>query len=209
MSPSPEPVSTNSASTPSAGVAQFHAASWIGWAAAACFALSTAYFGANYFATRSALAIAASDAEFARIDAQDLTQRLEAERILHSAYIAALQKSGDLTNLKMVKLTATLATSPQAVATALWNPLSQSGLLLLEKLPALPADQDYQLWLTDAAKTAPINSGIIPVDAAGTTPHAFRPDQSVTAATIFTLTREPKGGSSGTPRGPVIATGTL
>jgi anti-sigma-K factor RskA len=181
---------------------------WTGWAAAACFALATAYFGANYFATRAQLALVSNDAEFTRLEAQSLAQRLEAERILNSGYIASLQKSGDVANLKIAKLADLLGNSPQAVAIAVWNPLSQSGVLTVEKLPVLQNDQDYQLWVIDPAYKDPVNGGVFTVDANGVARLDFRPDQSVTAATTFAISRERKGGVP-KAEGPLVAAGTL
>jgi anti-sigma-K factor RskA len=192
-----------------AKIIPFPAAVWTGWAAAACFAIAAAYFGANYFAARSALTAASNDAEFARLEAQSLAQRLEAERILNSSYIASLQKSGDVANLKIAKLADLLGNSPQAVAIAVWNPLSQSGVLTVEKLPVLQNDQDYQLWVIDPAYKDPVSGGVFTVDANGIARVEFRPGQSVKAATTFAISRERKGGSSSTPQGPVIAAGTL
>jgi anti-sigma-K factor RskA len=195
-------------SPPAAGIIPFPAAFWTGWAAAAGFALATAYFGANYFATRSALTFATNDAEFSRLEAQSLAQRLEAERILNSGYIASLQKSGDVANLKIAKLADLLGNSPQAVAIAVWNPLSQSGVLTVEKLPVLQNDQDYQLWVIDPAYKDPVNGGVFTVDANGVARLDFRPDQSVTAATTFAISRERKGGVP-KAEGPLVAAGTL
>jgi hypothetical protein len=200
MSPaSPEPIPAS----------PFRAASWTGWATAACFSIAAAYFGANYFATRSALAVATNDAEFSRLEAQGLAQRLEAERILASSYIAQLQKSADASSLKIARLADPSGNFPQAFAIVVWNPLSQSGLLTAEKLPALQSDQDYQLWISDPAHKDPVNGGVFTVDEMGMARVDIRPSQSVPTATTFAISRERKGGSSSTPQGPVIAAGTL
>ncbi|ATC62684.1 hypothetical protein CMV30_01150 [Nibricoccus aquaticus] len=200
--------STLHSAPPPAEILPFRPILWTGWAAAACFALATAYFGANYFAARTQLALVSNDAEFTRLEAQSLTQRLEAERILNSGYIAQLQKSGDVANLKIAKLADLLGNSPQAVAIAVWNPLSQSGVLTVEKLPVLQRDQDYQLWVIDPAYKDPVNGGVFTVDANGVARLDFRPDQSVTAATTFAISRERKGGVS-KAEGPLVAAGTL
>jgi hypothetical protein len=181
---------------------------WTGWAAAACFALSTAYFGANYFTTRSQLSLASNDAELASADAQSLSQRLEAERILSSSYIASLQKSADVANLAIARLTAPSGDTSPAAAIAVWNPLSQQGILIVEKLPALAADQDYQLWISDPAHPDSVSAGVFTVTPDGAARVAFRPEKPAAAATAFTVRRERKGGSP-KPEGPVVAIGTL
>jgi anti-sigma-K factor RskA len=201
---------SNSSAEPTTPAApSTHPAFWAGWIAAAGFAVATAYFGANYFATRSALAVAVNEAEFTRLEAQSLAQRLEAEHILSSSYIATLQKSGDLANLQIVKLTDRVGSAPQPVATALWNPLGRSGLLLVDSLPVLQDNQEYQLWSSALAGENPVSSGLFTVDASGAARLPFSVGQSASAVTTFTITRENKGGSSSTPQGPVIATGTL
>jgi anti-sigma-K factor RskA len=179
-----------------------------GWAAAACFALLAAFFGARYFAARSSATLAVQEAELARLETRSLTQRLEAERILNARQIADLQKAGDVANLKIAKLADLLGNTPQAVAIAVWNPLSQEGMLTVEKLPVLQRDQDYQLWVIDPAYQDPVNGGVFTVDEKGVTRFAFRPDQPVTAATTFAITRERKGGVKKT-QGPILAAGTL
>jgi hypothetical protein len=193
---------------PLAPVVPFRTALWTGWAAAACFALATAYFGANYFATSAELMALSNEAELAQAEAQSLAQRLEAERILNSGYISQLQKAGDVANLKIAKLADLLGNTPQAVAIAVWNPLSQSGVLTVEKLPVLQRDQDYQLWVIDPAYKDPVNGGVFTVDANGVARLDFRPDQSVTAATTFAISRERKGGVP-KAEGPIVAAGTL
>ena len=194
------------ASVPSGGPARLTL--WTGWAAAACFALSTAYFGANYFTTRSQLSLASNDAELASADAQSLSQRLEAERILSSSYIASLQKSADVANLAIARLTAPSGDTSPAAAIAVWNPLSQQGILIVEKLPALAADQDYQLWISDPAHPDSVSAGVFTVTPDGAARVAFRPEKPAAAATAFTVRRERKGGSP-KPEGPVVAIGTL
>jgi anti-sigma-K factor RskA len=194
---------------PLAPVVSFNAALWTGWAAAACFALATAYFGSHYFTARTEATLLRNDAEFARTESQSLQQRIEAERILNSNYIAQLQKSGDVANLKIAKLADLLGNSPQAVAIAVWNPLSQEGVLTVEKLPLLQSDQDYQLWVIDPAYKDPVSGGVFTVDEKGVARVSFRPSQSIKTAATFAISRERKGGSSSTPQGPVIAAGTL
>lgn len=180
---------------------------WTGWAAAACFALATAYFGAHYFAVRGQLTLATTDADFARTESQALAQRLEAERILSSGYIAQLQKAADVTNLKIVRLADPSASAAPSLAIVIWNPDKQEGILSIEKLPALQDDQNYQLWLTPSPDSEPVNAAVFTADAIGSARVPFHFGQSLATA-AFTITREPKGGSL-KPNGPVIATGQL
>ncbi len=180
---------------------------WTGWAAAACFALASAYFGANYFATRAQLSLVTQDADFARTEAQALTQRLEAERILHAAYQAQLQKSADLSQLKLIPLASSDAPS-QPLALIAWNPLSQEGLLLSENLSPLPSGQFYRVWLTTPAQNSLVTAAAFTPDASGSARALIRTAEPVANALALTLTRETSD-TSPAPEGPVLATAKL
>jgi len=191
-----------------ATIIPFRLALWTGWAAAACFALVSAYFGSRYFAATSETLALRQDIELTRIEAQSSRQQIEAERILATRQIADLEKAGDIANLKIARLADLLGNSPQAVAVAVWNPLKQEGVLTVEKLPVLQNDQDYQLWVVDPAYTNPVNGGVFTVDAKGLARVQFRPDQSVSAVTTFAISRERKGGVP-KAEGPIVAAGTF
>ena len=190
-----------------ATIIPFRLALWTGWAAAACFALASAYFGSRYFAANTETLALRQDVELTRIEAQSIRQQLEAERILATRQIADLEKAGDIANLKIARLADLLGNSPQAVAVAVWNPLKQEGVLTVEKLPVLQNNEDYQLWVVEPNRD-PVNGGVFTVDTKGGARLQFRPDQSVSAVTTFAISRERKGGVP-KAEGPIVAAGAF
>jgi len=77
-------------------------------------------------------------------------QILDATRTQLADLGRKLKAQGDLANLKITTLASMLGNSSPALAVAVWSPENQEGVLKVEKLPALAADKDYQLWMVDA-----------------------------------------------------------
>jgi len=191
-----------------AEVIAFPTTLWLGWAAAACFAILAGYVSIRYIGMRSEVAIQRENARLVEIQLHSLEQTLEAERIVTSKQIADLRKAGDLAQLKIARLASLNKNSPEAVAIAVWNPLKQEGVLTVENLPLIQQDQDYQLWVVDPQYKNPVNGGVFTVDQRGAAHINFRPDQPVTAATQFAISRERKGGVP-KAEGPMVAAGAL
>ena len=194
--------------------------SGFGWAAAAGFALSAAWLGQLYLATRSELAAERDLNAVTTISLKSTGQLLEAERILtarqlrdteqlvadarstlaqRDRQLAALtdqfKREGDLANLKIAALSSKLNNSPEAVAIAVWNPAKQEGVLKVEKLPALAGDKDYQLWIVDPQYPNPVDGGVFTVDPlTGERRVIFKAHQPVTSIAAFAVTLERKGG---------------
>lgn len=132
----------------------------------------------------------------------DATRRAEAtERLLTGtrAELAdlgqQLKLQGDVAQLKITTLASMLNNSPQALAVAVWNPGSQQGVLKVEKLPALAADKDYQLWVVDPQYADPVDGGVFTVDpATGEARVTFKTKQPIKAIAAYAITAERKGG---------------
>lgn len=124
----------------------------------------------------------------------DATAAIDAAGRQLAALNQQLQVQGDLANLKIATLASMLGNSPQALAVAVWNPSRQEGVLTVEKLPVLPRDQDYQLWVVDPAYQNPVNGGVFTVDGEGVARVQFKADQPISAIKAFAVTRERKGG---------------
>ena len=130
------------------------------------------------------------------------TQRLaQAEQSLADArnQIASLnlelKSQSDLAELKITALASLLNNSPEALAVAVWDPAKQEGVLKVEKLPALAANEDYQLWVVDPQYQNPVDGGVFTVDPqTGEARLQFKPKQPVQAVNAFAVTRERKGG---------------
>jgi anti-sigma-K factor RskA len=106
-----------------------------------------------------------------------------------------LKSQGDLANLKITALASMLKNSPKALAVAVWDPKKQEGVLSVENLPALAANEDYQLWVVDPQYPNPVDGGVFTVEpTAGQRRLTFKTRQPVTAVNAFAVTRERKGG---------------
>jgi anti-sigma-K factor RskA len=138
-------------------------------------------------ATRNATAsegrLAATEQSLGAMRTQlaDLGQRLKAQ--------------GDLANLKITTLASMLGNSSSALAVAVWSPESQEGVLKVEKLPALAADKDYQLWVVDPQYPDPVDGGVFTVDPkTGEARVPFKSKQPLKAIQAYAITLEKKGG---------------
>ncbi len=227
---------SNALAKPPAEIIPFSLARLIPWGIAASLALASTFLFQRNLQTYAENLRLQNGAELSTIETRALTQQLEAERLLSTRQIAAakadaekssaliselrkqhehasqliaeLRADSDLANLKVAKLASLLGNSSEAIAIAIWDPRRQQGILEVEKLPALATDQDYQLWVIDPAYKDPVNGGVFTVDANGTAHLHFRPDQPVTAATTFAVSRERKGGVP-KAEGPLVLAGTL
>ncbi len=199
------PGSRQSVPAASASVIPFRLPAWSGWAVAAGLALATGWFAQSYLAVQGERLVERERATLARVETDGIRQLLEAEQILARQQIASLrtaetrvaqlQREADLAQLKVSSLASLLANSPEAQAIAVWSPAAQQGILTVEKLPALAADKDYQLWVVDPQYPIPVDGGVFRVDpATGTARVEFRPRQPVAEVAKFAISLERKGG---------------
>lgn len=106
-----------------------------------------------------------------------------------------LQRETGLAHLKITALASLLKNSPQALAVAVWHPDRQEGLLHVEKLPALAADHDYQLWVVDPQYPIPVDGGVFTVDPqTGAARIPFKSKLPITTIAAYAITDEVKGG---------------
>jgi anti-sigma-K factor RskA len=106
-----------------------------------------------------------------------------------------LRLQGDVANLKITTLASMLNNSPEALAVAVWNPANQEGILKVQKLPALAADRDYQLWVVDPQYQDPVDAGTFTVDPrTGEARVHFKTKQAIKAIAAYAITQERKGG---------------
>jgi anti-sigma-K factor RskA len=176
------------------------------WAIAACLTVVSAWLGQRYASTRTELATVRTQAELVAVSLQSTQQQLEAERILGErrgkdaeqriAQLASdLKSQGDLATLKITALASMLQNLPQAQAIAVWDPRRQEGILDVQKLPALAANEDYQIWVVDPQYPIPVDGGVFTVEpASGSSRVKFTAKQPVSVINAFAVTRERKGG---------------
>lgn len=228
---------------------------WIAFAAAACFALTAAYFGQAYLNERQTNAALLNQQTLADLALRGARNQLEAERLIARRELAdAVAKSSESTRLvanlesriaeasrgaadasrqleasreqiasarrelaardqrvadlsrqlaaqgkladyKIATLASLLGNSPQALAVAVWNPANQEGILTVQKLPALAADKDYQLWVVDPQYPIPVDGGVFRVDpGTGEARLVFHPNLPVKSVAKFAVSLERKGG---------------
>jgi anti-sigma-K factor RskA len=178
---------------------------WLGWAAAACFLFAALFFAGKSFNVRGQLVAALESERVTRLEVGTLKNLLEAERILSRGQlnelasadrqIADLKIEADVARLKIASLKSLAGNSPEARAIAVWNPTRQEGVLVVSHLPALQSDKDYQLWVIDPQYPIPVDGGVFTVDpATGDARVNFKPGKNVTAAQVFAVSLERKGG---------------
>ncbi len=180
------------------------------WAAAAGLAFAVAWLSFQNLSLRrdnEALRTGRELAETAyRMARNQLAERtLLAERMINDLGLR-LARQEDLTRLKVTALAALAGDTKEAQAIAVWDPEQQTGLLTVEKMPALATWQDYQIWVVDPARENPVSGGVFTVTPGGRATLAFKPDQPVTQATAFAISREKKGGVP-KAEGPVLLLG--
>jgi anti-sigma-K factor RskA len=87
-----------------------------------------------------------------------------------------------------------LKADPVGFGKIIWDPEKRSAILQVSRLPAVPHDRDYQLWVIKG-KT-PISAGVFSVS--DTTSNFFRIDGLAVTdpreISAFAVTLEPKGG---------------
>lgn len=89
-----------------------------------------------------------------------------------------------------------------AYATVVCNPKQEAGFILAENLPALPADQAYQVWLTkDGQRTS---GGLLQTNDQGLGWLVFRAPLPMGQYTAVDITAEPAASSAAPTTQPVI-----
>ncbi len=173
--------------------------SWIGWAAAAAFALMAGLLAYERAGTRADLARLADEHERERLALVDAADRLRDE-------LAVARRAADLAQMRVARLETQLADQPGALAVSLWNHATQEGVLLVENLALPPPGKTYQLWVIDPSTQAPIDAGIFTTDADGRGRMVFRPKSGVQTAAQFAVSLEAAGGAA-SPQGPIVMIG--
>ena len=127
--------------------------------------------------------------------AAEIERQLGDTKLQVAKLTAELESQVDLANLKITALASMLKNSPQALAVAVWDPKKQEGMLNVQSLPPLTANQDYQLWVVDPQYPNPVDAGVFSVEpTSGKARLQFKTKQPVSAINAFAVTRERKGG---------------
>lgn len=171
---------------------------WAPWAVAAALALVGVWLATQNLSLRSENSMLRTERELAEIAYRQARNQLAertliAERLINDLG-ARLQRQQDLARLKVFTLATLAGNTREVQAIAVWDPEQQTGLLTIEKLPALAADKDYQLWVIDPAYQNPVNGGVFIVTPDGKAAFVFKPDQPVRQPEKFAVSLEKKGG---------------
>lgn len=127
----------------------------------------------------------------ARADQSDA----ELERLNETLNGTTLPNPTQLTQLRLGVLKPTADGPPNAAGGAAWDIAEQRGVLVVEGLPPLPPDRDYQIWMVDANVMAPISGGVFRTDQRGNARTEFRATSTVRSADRFAVSVERKGGT--------------
>ncbi|MCB1085785.1 MAG: anti-sigma factor [Verrucomicrobiae bacterium] len=154
------------------------------WAAAAVFAMGCVWFWKVSETTGRRLA--AANQQIGTLE-RDLA---EAARGL------------DLSRIEVASLKSTIEEYREGVALVLWDAEKQEGVLKLEKMPRIPTEKDYQLWVVDPAQPNPVDAGVVRLDENGFARVRFKPSAAVTADK-FAISVEQQGGVP-VAQGPIV-----
>ncbi|MEI9897427.1 MAG: anti-sigma factor [Chthoniobacter sp.] len=108
--------------------------------------------------------------------------------------------------MKIATLSSQVEAYAKATAVIVWDPDKQHGVVKLTHVPPPGDGKDYQLWVIDPKYAAPVNGGLVPVNAEGIARVSFSPDQPISKADKFAISVEPAGG---VPKatGPIVLLG--
>ncbi len=120
-----------------------------------------------------------------------------------SADLNQARESRDLARVEVETLKATIDEYREGVALVVWDAEKQEGVLKLEKMPPIPVDQDYQLWVVDPDHENPVDAGVVRVDDDGFARVKFKPVDEVTKAEKFAISVEARGGVP-VGQGPIV-----
>jgi anti-sigma-K factor RskA len=130
----------------------------------------------------------------------------KAEALFLRTEASALRQRDALSQMKIAMLAAQNDAYAKAGAVVVWDEAKQRGIIKLSNFPP-PADgKDYQLWVIDSKKGAPVSGGIVPVSANGVAQVSFAPDEPVRKPDKFAISIEREGGAP-KAAGPIILLG--
>jgi anti-sigma-K factor RskA len=124
------------------------------------------------------------------------------ERSQLTREIIALRNNDALSALRIATLSSQLQ-GTKALGAIAWNSQTQRGMVMLEKMPPLQPNQDYQLWVIDPQKPQPVSGGIVHVDGEGNARLTFTVEVPISNADKFAISRERTGGAPA-PEGPIV-----
>lgn len=111
-----------------------------------------------------------------------------------TAEVATLKEQEQQSQLQIATLQSKVWEYRKSEMLVVWDQKRSQGVVMLEKMPKVESDKDYQLWVVDPAKPNPVSAGVVTVDAKGFVKATFRPVETVSGEAKFALSIEKKGG---------------
>lgn len=120
----------------------------------------------------------------------DLTM-LQSDKDKLMAEMAALQARGLFDQARIALMASTSKPATKATAVSLWDQQAQGGVIVVQNLPPLPADRNYQLWVLDDGQ--PVSAGLLTLDGKGGGRIEFKARKPIAKPTVFAVTNETRG----------------
>ena len=191
-------------------VIAFPFARWLPLAAAAAFAITALWLGSQNLALQQENMSLRTEKQLAEVAYQTAQSQLKERSLLAENMIndlgRQLREQQDLTHLKITALASLAGNSKEAQAIAVWDPARETGLLTVQKLPAIADNQDYQVWVVDPAYPNPVDGGVFKPGPDGKAVLTFKGDKPIKAAAAFAVSLEKKGGVP-KAEGPIVLLG--
>lgn len=111
-----------------------------------------------------------------------------------TAEVAALKEQEQQSQLQIATLQSKVWEYRKSEMLVVWDQKRGQGVVMLEKMPKVESDKDYQLWVVDPHKPNPVSAGVVTVDSKGSVKATFKPVEAVTGEAKFALSVEKKGG---------------
>ncbi len=111
-----------------------------------------------------------------------------------TAEVAALKQQEQQSQLQIATLQSKVWEYRRSEMLVVWDQKRSQGVVVLDKMPKVQSDQDYQLWVVDPNKPDPVSAGVVTVDSKGSVKASFKPVEAVSGEAKFALSIEKKGG---------------
>lgn len=111
-----------------------------------------------------------------------------------TAEVAALKEQEQQSQLQIATLQSKVWEYRRSEMLVVWDQKRSQGVVMLDKMPKVDSDKDYQLWVVDPSKPNPVSAGVVTVDAKGSVKATFKPVEAVSGEAKFALSIEKKGG---------------
>ncbi|OYW29596.1 MAG: hypothetical protein B7Z47_04640, partial [Chthoniobacter sp. 12-60-6] len=108
------------------------------------------------------------------------------------AEVAALKEQEQQSQLQIATLQSKVWEYRRSEMLVVWDQKRSQGVVILDKMPKVDPDKDYQLWIVDPTKPNPVSGGVIMVDSKGSGKTTFRPVETVTGEAKFAISVEKK-----------------